>query len=147
MHAANRLNQTHCNICLNHDLVQKPNPPESLVLKTYFQVISFLLVVCVAVCDVWLCLCSYAGSVATMTTAAGESTPSMDYLDQLDEFNIDYNGLVNLNELMGYKQWADISDLFRRLRWFYWWQRLMLHDIGKLSIARYSWGITDGFCQ
>lgn len=75
-----------------------------LLALTHTQVISCLLVVCVAVCDVWLCLCSYAGSVATMATTAGASTPSMDYLDQLDDFNIDYNGLVNLNELMEYKQ-------------------------------------------
>lgn len=45
---------------------------------------------------------SYAGSVATTMTGAGQG---MDYLDQLDDCNIDLNGLVNLSELMqGYRQ-------------------------------------------
>jgi signal transducer and activator of transcription 5B len=45
---------------------------------------------------------SYAGSTATTATTGG---PAMDYLDQLDDCNIDFNGLVNFNELMqGYKQ-------------------------------------------
>lgn len=60
--------------------------------------------VCVAVCDVWLYLCSYVGSVAPASVA---SNPAMEYLDQLDECNIDFNGFVNLNELMqNYKQWV-----------------------------------------
>ncbi|KAF5306526.1 hypothetical protein FQR65_LT18544 [Abscondita terminalis] len=55
-----------------------------------------------AVCDVWLYLCSYAGSLATTMTSAGTG---MEYLDQLDDCNIDLNGLVNLSELMqGYRQ-------------------------------------------
>lgn len=71
----------------------------------FILIISFTLhalwLVCVAVYDVWLCLCSYAGSVATTMTGGGQG---MDYLDQLDDCNIDLNGLVNLSELMqGYK--------------------------------------------
>ncbi|XP_074031027.1 signal transducer and transcription activator Stat92E isoform X1 [Leptinotarsa decemlineata] len=47
---------------------------------------------------------SYAGSVATTATTHLDGSSGMDYLDQLDDVNIDLNGLVNLNELMGYKQ-------------------------------------------
>uniref|UniRef100_V5G239 Signal transducer and activator of transcription n=1 Tax=Anoplophora glabripennis TaxID=217634 RepID=V5G239_ANOGL len=46
---------------------------------------------------------SYAGSVATTTTPIG-SNYGMEYLESLDE-NIDFNGMVNFNDLIsGYKQ-------------------------------------------
>lgn len=84
----------HSNIIyIYHFLVQL-----SFIIKHSF-IFHFYWLVCVAVCDVWLCLCSYAGSVATTIAGAGQG---MECFDQLDDYNID---LVNLNELMqGYRQ-------------------------------------------
>lgn len=55
------------------------------------------------ICNVWLCLCSYASSVATAVPPdSASNVQDMDYLDQLDE-NFDIS-LVALGEFMpGYK--------------------------------------------
>lgn len=83
-------------ICNIFSLVSKGAISHSCHFHSY-------LVVCVAVCDVWLCLCSYPNSVATTATPIG-SNYGMDYLDNLDD---DINGIVNFNDLIsGYRQWG-----------------------------------------
>lgn len=66
-----------------------------------------LLLVCrfVAILNVWLCLCSYASSVATAVPGSASSiAQDMDYLDQLEDVQLDLNGLVSLGDFMQYKQ-------------------------------------------
>lgn len=65
--------------------------------------IALCWLVCVAVCDVWLCLCSYAGTVGSSAVGINQG---MDYLEDLENCGyMDINGLVNFSDLMqGYRQ-------------------------------------------
>lgn len=78
------------------------------VLSTKLLITCLVLSAVALMANVWLCLCSYASSVATAVPGSASSVAQdMEYLDQLEDVQLDLNGLVSLGDFMqGYKQWA-----------------------------------------